>query len=259
MEKIWFCYLRFCAFAFIIWGASLHAQTVEPKTVFVEVEVPVENENLAEAKSLAQKQAFEKAVEQLLPLTMEESERQTKIKGALQYIKTYQVIEEKMVGNLLKQRYRVDVLLQTEPVLSPLTDVRATFEIAWMPDEIRFNAAELLRYVQDTMAAPVNSFKVGRGNLTITVTLRKTLEETQSQIAGFVGKRGIVKFLRKEEGAPFVPPAVSEMPPSLPLSSPVLSPPALFPSGAPLEPAASPGGQPMSSPTSPLQGVPVNP
>ncbi len=250
MEKIWFRHFGLYTFTIIslILPLSLFAEG-EAKSVIVDIEVPVDNNNIAEAKAVAQKQAFEKALDQVLPATMDAKERQQKIKSALQYVKTYQVIEEKSDASVLKQKYKVDIAYQPVETSPPsFTGEVATFEVNWLPDEIRFNTVDLLKYIQETLGTPVNSFRMGRGNMTLTVSLNRSLEETQNQIASFVGKRGLVKLIKNN-----VDSSTNQLTPAIPVPAPSST----SEGPLPLLPPAKPSDVPMvtQAPTMPAQSL----
>jgi hypothetical protein len=114
-------------------------------------------------------------------------------------------VDEKVEGNILKVQYRCEVSVMVEAEPAPTTSAeltKATFEVAWLPSEVQFNTVDLLKFVNDVMQTPTSSVRMGRGNIVLTLSLKKSLEETQTQLATFVGRRGMVKIIHRDENRP---------------------------------------------------------
>ncbi|MDB5038145.1 MAG: hypothetical protein JWQ35_1673 [Bacteriovoracaceae bacterium] len=256
MEKIWFHHFRlrtFTALAVAVLCVTLlRGEEADVKSVIVDVETTIEDGNLAAAKQTAQKLAFEKALEQVLPSTMDSALRAQKIKKAAQSIKSFQVVEEKIDGALLRQKYKCDVIYSAEVAQSKPAEALTTFEIAWLPDEVQFNAVDLLKFVSEVLGSPASSVRIGRGNVSLSIPLKKSLEETQTQLANFVGRRGLVKVIHRDENrAPDMIAAPFEIPSPTPVAVDPMT-------GKPLlQPSVIPGSSPTVTPLIPSSPAPT--
>ena len=88
MEKKWFCYFGLCAL--IILSSSVVGAAPEVKPVKVDIEVPIVGGDLAGARQSSQSLAFREALKQVLPSAMPEEEKEKKLSGATQYIKSHE-------------------------------------------------------------------------------------------------------------------------------------------------------------------------
>lgn len=251
MEKIWLRHIRLLSLttlSFIALSAAIHSEdSTEIKSIVVEVESPVESDNLAAARESARKQAFEKALDQILAPDMNQAQRGEFIKNAGLYVKGFRIIDEKREGTSLKLKFKCEVqppaVSTPLPSAGPVSDEKATFEVAWLPDEVQFNAVDLLKYVSDVMGTPSSSVRIGRGNIVLTLGLKKSIEETQTQLASFVGRRGLVKVIHQDQNRP---PDTLPTPVQIPQPSPESE---IQFVPVPLEPAPSVESRPTPSPT----------
>jgi hypothetical protein len=226
MEKIRFHHFRLFTSAAISALLLITAVAEESavQSVMVDIESPIEGENIAKARENSRNLAFEKAVDQALPATTDQTRRAELVKKASSFVKGFRIVEEKVEGNTLKLKYKVEIEVPSENPVVPRQegqaiepDQKATFEVAWLPDEVQFNAVDLLKYVSDVMATPASSVRIGRGNIVLTLQLKKSLQETQTQLASFVGRRGLVKVIHRDENRP---PDILPAPVQVPLASP---------------------------------------
>lgn len=192
----------------VLFAFSLTGQTSdELQSVVVDVQVSIKNKNLAEARQQAQKSAFEKAVDQILPTTIDGVDRGIKLKQAAQYVKSFQVLEQKEEGPLLKVKYRCDVNVtaavgQTPSPTELAQSEEQEFEIVWMPDQTQLNVSEVLKFVKEKMGLKVISFRVRRGSIRLSLPVQESAEKIQEQLTGFVGSKGLVKVLAKQNEVP---------------------------------------------------------
>jgi hypothetical protein len=113
MEKTWI--RDFGLFAFVALVLFVNAPlgfgqaASDVKTAIVEVVVPIVDGNLADAHKAAEKLAFEKAVDLVLPTSMDAKTRADTIKNAYQHIKGFAPQLDHPEGNMLRMKYQCNV------------------------------------------------------------------------------------------------------------------------------------------------------
>lgn len=225
MEKTWIHYfgfyaLKLCLVIAFIFGDSLMAENAEDiQTSIVDVETQIQNGNIADAKAVAQEMAFRKALDQLLPTTIDLKIRDEKIRSAKEFVKGFTVLDERREGGTLKLKYRCEVI-GVKAFLNSLQSSTSTqvnkaypFEITWKPAQARLNSTEFIAYVTDVLKAKVDSFKLGRGIFWITINSERTVGDIRSSISTFLGPQFAVNFIEA---------------PALPANPEILPPPADF-------------------------------
>lgn len=252
MEKKWLRDYRLFALGILIFSNfGVFAQNIELKPsqdvwVGVDVEVPIVDGNVPKAKEQSQKVAFEKALNQVLPQTMDSQERAARLKNAGQAIKSFRVTEEKREENTLRLHYECEVVRTAltdnssaaSPVAgSPTTDVAASnaasdisvgvgsldapqsFEISWNPSQA-FSSADFYDRLEKGLGLKIQSFRFNRGGVLIKVKPERLSDDLTGQLVQIVAGRGTVKKLETPMAFPAAPLPLPAEPEAVPMTLP---------------------------------------
>jgi len=187
-----------------VYGASNVSQ------VEVEVEVPIEEGNRAEALQNAQKKAFKKALDTVLPMDIEAAERKRMLRNASRYIKSFRLLKQKEVGNKLQVIYRCAVILETKKKAGPLAPTRPSgylVEIVWNPQRQNISASALLKFMKKELQMNVESFKLSRGSILTTIPVTKTPSQVQRKISRYLENKARVRIHEPRGFLPYTRPA----------------------------------------------------
>lgn len=241
MEKAWIHRIGFCFVVLSITAVAsnkIRADDTALQSTVVDVEVQIQGGNVADAKQMAQKLAFEKAVDQFLPSTMDQKLRSEKIKIASSYVKSFRVVDERQEGGVLKSKIRCDLigLNDSNTAASPQGQSLLRFEITWRTAATQLNSSEFLDFLKANQKLNVDSFKMGRGIFWVSLLTDRAAGDLRTQLSQFLGGLYSVRLIENEpsvQAEPVSPaPAVSDTPP-LPSGSTAV-PPILGPAPTPL-------------------------
>lgn len=195
--------------------SSVAPSSSNSRTVNVSLEVPILNNDTLAARDNSQGQAFEKALEQALPASLDPSTRSQRIKSAIRYIKSFRVTEEHRVGEVLKINYEIEIqesafeadpLKKSEPLptMTQAAGDEIGVEIVFLS---AFNAAETVDQIEGQLKIPVTSFRLTRSAILLRVKAVKAPDQIQQELQAFVGSRAKVNLVSMN--VPSSPPLVS--------------------------------------------------
>lgn len=193
MEKIWVCCSRLLASLALVFLIVPSANAVEK--IKVEVEVPVENGDEASALELAQKRAFEKAYASTLPASLDPESRESKIKSASHFVKSFELLEKKLVGSTLQVVYIVDISSGSSGVTG--TDpyqYAQYFEIVWNSNKQKVSSADLSKHLRESNSAQLQTLKMAGSMWWLAVSSRQSPQAIRQSIQGFVSGHGQVRL-----------------------------------------------------------------
>jgi len=251
----------------------LTAQSSDSKNLVVKVEIPIVNSDLLAARDSSQSRAFESALEQALPTAMDPIERAKRVKTAIRYIKSFRVVEEQRIGETLQMTYEVelqDTAFEGIGIAAVPEAVIASNELGGpLAIEIVFiapmNAAEVVDHIKTQLKIEVESFKLTRSAILLSIITNRTSDEIIREIQTYVGPRARVNVIDKALGLPsggnllspipILPPMPALPPPSLPSVTPELQ---QAPSVIP-EPSPAPMPAPVPTPKAVVPVIPAPP
>lgn len=210
-----------------ITAVPANPETTYQKNLTVHLEIPILNGDMLAARDSSQAKAFEKALDQALPTTMDSAERAKRVKTAIRYIKSFRVVDEKRVGENLSMTYEVEIQDSAFEAVQPTTaggSPTSALPAEALSIEIVFispmNAAETVDQIENQLKIPVQSFKLTRSAILVSLAPVKSGEEMVKEIQAFVGARAKVNLIDKNLGLPATPVTpvapVHPMPDSLP-------------------------------------------
>ena len=193
MEKIWiYCAGLFATFALVHSGLEA-AERVEK--VKVEVEVPVENGDEASALDIAQKRAFEKAYAKTLSARLDPESREKKIRQAASFVRSFELIQKKVVGTNLQVTYVVDVSVGSASTRgSDPYQYAQYFEIVWNSTKQKVSSADLSRHLKKSNSADLQTLKMTGGSWWLAVSSRQSPNSIRQSIQSFISNRGQVRL-----------------------------------------------------------------
>jgi hypothetical protein len=200
-------------------GVLIADEVAGVQSTVVDVEVPIKEGNLADAKQAAQKLAFEKAVDQFLPTTMDAKIRAEKIKIATSFIKGFRVVDERQEGGVLKAKVRCDLMGLSEIATASNSSGNSAgasagqtlqrYEITWRTAATQLNSSEFLDYLKTNQKLNVDSFKMGRGAFWVNILTDRPATDLRTQMNQFLGGLYSIRILEDALPPPAPAPTMS--------------------------------------------------
>lgn len=171
MEKRRFCDFRLLALCLIlICPLGLEAQD-QVREIQVEVDVPIERGDMASATRAAQREAFRKAVELSLPADLTESQRESRMRNASNYIKSFRTLrQEERSGRLFAVLVCEVMVADSGREVSRPQELgfdRFAIEVIWRGGRSTMTAASLRELLSNEYQARVGKMKIQKGSLWI--------------------------------------------------------------------------------------------
>ncbi len=167
--------------------------------VEVSFDVAIEGGDLNAARDKSKALAFEKAMDVSLPQELPSTIREQRVKVAARFVKSFQMIEEKNVGDFLSFRYQVEfypaafegLKIEVGPTLEP-----KDWNVEIVTDKA-LNVGQVIDQLEKLAGLKVTSFKLTRSALILELRSHKTKDSLKEDVQSVVGAMGSVAVFEK--------------------------------------------------------------
>lgn len=205
MEKKWICRYGLCALAILIFIPGLFIPgfdaRAEVQDVEVSVEVEIRADNVAAAMEQAQKRAFAEALHKTFPSDLSEEEKQTKLRQAANYIKSFQLLSQKEENGKLIATFRCQVITGSESLGSEAGfEERFALEIIWNGSKSSMPLTELHRMLVEEYKLRVGLMKLQKGSWWIELETAQRPESVYAHLSSRLRPKAEIRLIKDLEG-----------------------------------------------------------
>lgn len=153
----------------ILFAASSLEGAEKIKEVVVDVDVEIQDGDLASATAAAQQAAFKKAVSETLPSGLSESGRESRIKNASNYIKSFRTLSQEERSGRFFAKINCEVILSDSEIKlgsNGGNDLdRFAIEFVWKVAKPSVTVVDLKALLETQYKASVGTIKLQRGSV----------------------------------------------------------------------------------------------